>query len=517
MSGDRKMYSFNYVIHKELPKLAWGMVITKDVTTIDVHVGETVERQDNFFVAGVWDGCFLDAEFDSAEFFCGTGAKLLDTSDEKVKISSPSHERERICVIKNEERIFISNSIPLILALSGEKFDLKYDQYEKDLCSILDGLKEYKQEIPLAGNKKMYQLFCTDVYVDNKLRIEMKLKQKHRAFSDFEDYYTSLVKVCEKIKENAEDYSRKKKYGFVTTVSAGYDSSACAAIAHDLGCETAVTFCGGKYDEDSGVEVAKQLGYFNIIERGNKEYKSKKDCIDAQFLVNGDLGSYLQFSAFEDIFAGNIVFIGVSGDYTYGVDSVANEDVKRYGVPFFQANMSYGENALTEGYIVLPMPLYAMTAHPSIQAITNSEEMEPWTLHNSYDRPIPRRIVESHGVNRTVFGQEKYGGGFSFARNFTKKQIKAKMTDIGYSDFIIWIGEKGNNSWSLKRILNALRYHVCTMPEYMAYIKAKLYIKQKHDHSDKINPYPNPGLPSRLILWGIEKVSQKYIDAINSN
>ncbi|MBW2176817.1 MAG: hypothetical protein JRH03_07695, partial [Deltaproteobacteria bacterium] len=39
--------------------------------------------------------------------------------------------------------------------------------------------------------------------------------------------------------------------------------------------------------------------------------------------------------------------------------------------------------------------------------ISLSSEMEPWRLHNSYDRPIPRRIAEEAGVERHLFGIEK--------------------------------------------------------------------------------------------------------------
>jgi hypothetical protein len=43
----------------------------------------------------------------------------------------------------------------------------------------------------------------------------------------------------------------------------------------------------------------------------------------------------------------------------------------------------------------------------SISKISDSPEMEPWRLHNSYDRPIPRRIAEAAGVDRGLFGVRK--------------------------------------------------------------------------------------------------------------
>lgn len=43
----------------------------------------------------------------------------------------------------------------------------------------------------------------------------------------------------------------------------------------------------------------------------------------------------------------------------------------------------------------------------SIARISLSDEMSPWRLGTTYDRPIPRRIVEEAGVEREAFGQHK--------------------------------------------------------------------------------------------------------------
>ena len=39
--------------------------------------------------------------------------------------------------------------------------------------------------------------------------------------------------------------------------------------------------------------------------------------------------------------------------------------------------------------------------------VSQSAEMAPYTLGNDYDRPIPRRILESSGVPRELFGMRK--------------------------------------------------------------------------------------------------------------
>lgn len=508
----RNTYKFQYFVHQRLPKLGWGMCVHGDSEIVDVHVGTQVETNDSFFVAGVWDGNFLDGMFDQADFLCGSGAKICKSGE--IKICTASHERERVVFIKRDQECWFANSIPLLLALAGERVDIENDQYEKQLCSILNGLEEYSKTLPLANGSKFHQIFCADIMIDMKGKIHVKEREKHSEFKNFDDYYISLLTVCKEIKKNASHEQRKHKYNFVTTVSSGYDSSACAAIAREMGCDIACTFTGGGYEEDSGVDVARQLGYSNIIERDCNLYKTREARIDALSVCNGDLGGYQQMVAFEDIFAGNIVFMGLCGDTAYGLDVRPNSKLKRFGVPFFQANLSFAEMALEVGFIVLPMPLYALTAHQSIHHISCSEEMKKWRLNNSYDRPIPRRIVEMHGVNREAFGMEKHGAGFSFSKNFSKTQIKRKMTEEGYAEFIHWLSEPGHNRWNVKRIKHMFIYHFASIPEYKQWALSKMHIKVKHGHGEKVNPYPNPGVASKLLVWGIVKLTDEYQKAI---
>ena len=55
---------------------------------------------------------------------------------------------------------------------------------------------------------------------------------------------------------NASNQARNK-YGMITTISRGYDATACAAVAIDLGCQKAVSFDSpAKYAEDCGDEIA---------------------------------------------------------------------------------------------------------------------------------------------------------------------------------------------------------------------------------------------------------------------
>lgn len=505
-------FEFRYHVYENLPKLGWAMVVRKQSSKIDVYCGSQVERRNEWFVSGVWDGEFEKADFSSAEFFCATGVKI---ENEAIVVYSPTHERQRICYFEKSDSITFSNSIPLLLSVTGESIDKNCDQYEKILCSILWGTKEYTKDITISKGRCLKQIFCADTVLDSKLNVCVNPKPLHREFVDFKDYYDSITFVCEKIAENGLDRNRKFKYEMAATASSGYDSSACAAILRKAGCNTLMTFKGGFYDEDSAVTIAKQLGYSNIIERGYHDYIEKKNCKDAEYFVNGDVGVYLQFSAFEDDFAGHIVSIGTSGSYIWDKEGDVNPESKRSGYDFYTANLSFSENALIKGYVILPLPLYASTAVQSIQKVSNLPEMEPWTLHTEYDRPICRRILETAGVDGKLFGHKKYGAGFAMSKNFTLSQIKPKMSIEGFENFSNWLQEKDNNQWTMRRIRRAIQYHFYNIPVYLGYILSRLHIKNSFGKASIA--YPNPGIPSKLIVWGMEILTQKYRLAMERN
>ena len=77
------------------------------------------------------------------------------------------------------------------------------------------------------------------------------------------------------------------KYGIVTMISKWYDAPCCATIVKKTGGDTALTFTAeGKYAEDSGVEIAKQLGYSNIIERDALAYMMRTDYVETEYIAS---------------------------------------------------------------------------------------------------------------------------------------------------------------------------------------------------------------------------------------
>jgi len=59
------------------------------------------------------------------------------------------------------------------------------------------------------------------------------------------------------------------------------------------------------------------------------------------------------------------------------------------------------------GFINIAVPSLLARSVQQIGALAASPEMAPWRLGNGYDRPIPRRILETAGVPRALFGARK--------------------------------------------------------------------------------------------------------------
>ena len=57
--------------------------------------------------------------------------------------------------------------------------------------------------------------------------------------------------------------------------------------------------------------------------------------------------------------------------------------------------------------------------------------MTPWSVGGGYDRPIPRRIAESAGVDRQAFGQRKR----AVAVWYGKEAPEDIMQSASYRDF----------------------------------------------------------------------------------
>lgn len=496
---------FIYHYSKTLPRLSWGVMMTKNNGNIDVFHGHWVETNSNFFVEGAWEGVFEKGEFDKSSLLMGSGGKIQDNY---VVFSTPNHTIERLHVIRKKDKLFISNSLAFVLTMAKESLDINYLSYESDFSTISKGIYDYKSCIPLKGNEKLEIYYYCNLLIDSELNINKTIKLESAQFSNYKEYHDFLLSSLKKIADNAISDKRKIKYDVISTISAGYDSAACAALATELGCKTAVTFNHPKkYTEDSGEEIARILGYKNIIKKSADGYLKNNSLIEAEFLSSGDLGSTMSYSSFEEEFKQKIVLTGFFGD------SVWNKNSKRINSVILRTSPisnSLYEFRLRVGFIYIPVPIFGCTNHEAIHNISNSEEMQKWSLGNDYDRPIPRRIVEEKGVRRDLFGIKKTGLGLNYG-SYSLRRIKKRMSERSFESFKQYY--KRNKS--LKRLIVNYKHVFCYSILFIIisinFLCNKLGIKANIKFKFLPEKYTcNPFSPVLLFHWGISKTVDRY-------
>lgn len=305
---------FTYKRNEKLPPLAWLAYVKNGV--VEVTHGSMVETNDRFFVDGAWNGNYIDGGFSSANWFCGTGAEIINDS---VVFSTPSHVTAGLYLYEIKGGTYVSNSLQFLLVMSGLKFDPQYKEYEIDFGLIAKGIYQYKEDIhvlKLNGEEdSVKSCFYRNIIFDNNNAMSMQVKTGVKPFKSYDDYYNRLISDTRALTKNAQDAHRSTKYGIVTTISKGYDSTACAVVAKAVGCNTALTFAAtGKYKSDSGVEIAKRLGYTNIVEKDAMDFKSNTNLVEADYICTGELGASISSGVFDEYYRKNMVYTGERGD-----------------------------------------------------------------------------------------------------------------------------------------------------------------------------------------------------------
>src|SRR5699024_443695 len=194
------------------------------------------------------------------------------------------------------------------------------------------------------------------------------------------------------------------------------------------------------------------------------------------------------FTAFEKEFEGKIVFFGERGDRLWDKNSQDVNNFFRFSDEIYNGT-SMIEHRLRVGYIYLPLPIYGAQNWESIHCISNSTEMEEYSVNGDYDRPIPRKIIEDKGISRNEFGKEKKGAGFNY-RFDNLSRLRKRMSDNSYDSFYSFYKEK--NIVSFNRLLANIKYIWNTKHIYIDYALRKIGYTHKYKrlHADSVS---NPG------------------------
>ena len=215
------------------------------------------------------------------------------------------------------------------------------------------------------------------------------------------------------VTENAANTDRKQRFRAVATVSQGYDSNACAAIAATLGYREALTLItkdpAPGQANDGGKEVGRSLG-LSVTEYGRSDYHNLHNCVEAEFAASCPYPGGTPLAIAAQQLEGAIALMGDRGDQTWGVAETYNLPDLMCPESVSTPGTSYTEYRLRIGYLHFSVPYIGATHRQELQRIAESDEMKAWSVPGEYNRPIPRRLVEESGVRRELFGRTKQAG-----------------------------------------------------------------------------------------------------------
>ena len=131
-----------YVPMAHWPPLAWLARCPRSAGPVAVFHGPGVETTDDWFCEAVWDEAFADGDFDRTDLVFGSGARLRDGV---VTFVSAASTVDRLQSLAAGDWLWVSNSLPCLLAAVDGAVDPAYPRYFADFASIRLGLGRYRQ------------------------------------------------------------------------------------------------------------------------------------------------------------------------------------------------------------------------------------------------------------------------------------------------------------------------------------------------------------------------------------
>ena len=399
---------------ESIPPLAWLCSIDRDVHAFTI--GRSVEHNEQRIVEGVWAGDFATTKIEESDCMFGSGAAL----GEQVVFVPPKHNYEHLFVLHDcaLQRTYVANSLCFVLAAAGSEIEESFLALMPAGLLALGRLRPANIDFydPLVCGNARFRLFKMMYYnfsADHAGVVKLHECRLHPPAGNFKEYRDHLSKQLGALFANARHPGRSTRFEPIATVSTGYDSVACAALAKEQGCVEALTLdVSVKGKDDHGGDVAASLGLRLISRRHvmgddianlRVEFSGHLQEAVAEFVATQGVGDDIAFQPFESCLSGRLLVTGGYGDTIW-----RRQPPTPPGLPTGTVfSKSITEFRLRVGFSYLPLPFIAARFPQAVNAISQSAEMQPFCLAQEYDRPIPRRIAEEAGVPREAFGQRK--------------------------------------------------------------------------------------------------------------
>lgn len=394
-------WTIDYRPSSDLPPLSWVARVSQPVVV--VACGQSVRRATGAFFEGTWVGQpGVESVLESTTPF-GSGMVVRDGD---LFVVPPGHTNEGVYTCQPDAgtgTLFVGNSLSAVLEATG--LELRRDvDYVSQFIRVADGLSATPIEIPTSGAPINYHYY-ENLRVDADGRLAVVPKPREKPFVSYDDYLARLGAAATCAFANAAGYEP------VIALSNGYDSTAMAVVAARAGLRHALTFAvarPARLDEadtaDSGASTAERLGLqAKVVDRVS--FTTRDDLPEAEFLATVGTGEDVATSAMEPDLHHRLLVTGDVGAALYRYGRPKRSDLYRIDL----SGSSYTEFRARLDLVYVPLPVFGMTQIPSLQDITLSDDMKPWSVPGYYNRPIARRIgEEAGGLPRGSFATVKH-------------------------------------------------------------------------------------------------------------
>ncbi len=424
---EKQTMSIQYTPLDQLPSLAWVASTMAEDKGLTVIHGKLVETRPQYFFEGVWSGSIEAQEFARNSLIFGSGCVI---TEKRITFVTPSSTTDYLYWCDSNGNLTVSNSLPLLLALCNDRLDPSFSTYPKINQSITLGIRKYEKKIP-TKNGVVNRLIHANLVVEQG-RVKEEEKSPPKQFACFREYESYLKENYGRIAKNARHPCRVRPLQIYSTQSRGYDTTAVNAIAKDFGVDkvfTITTSRGGAFGDEDGSEICASLGLScDPINRLQLESGFPEEYLFyASLHINMDANL---LGAIRKMSSPSLLLTGILGEIWYPRyntrPGTVNDELIRWSLP----GHGLTEIRLDAGFVQVAIPFIGARSREDILRITESDQMQPWRLGTSYDKPIPRRIAETAGVPRDLFGQIKMGTSILSPRPYMP------VNDLLHEEFI---------------------------------------------------------------------------------
>lgn len=416
---------FEFVSVPQWPVLAWLARCRSGSDVVTVFHGARVECTKEWFCEAAWAGPYGEGGFDETDIVAGTGGRIRH---DRVVFVSPGATVDRLQSLRTPDGHWVSNSLACLLEATGTPIDPASGRYYWFFRTVVAGLHKYARRFPTERGDVQLTYFDNLVWDGRNLAVEPK-PGLGKDFSTFDRYAAFLRQSMRALAENGASPLRAYQYELLSTASSGYDSSTVTVLAREAGARQVLCFDQARRGlDDSGEPLARCLGMTPVIVERHAWMASPLP--EPAFMAADAHGGDVFFRGAESLLTGKILLTGYHGDKVWDLHTTkTSPDIVRGD----QSGLSVTEYRLTIGMLHAPISFWGVRQIADLCAISHSDEMKPWDVGTDYSRPICRRIVESAGVPREMFGNEKKATWVIMIR------MKQFLSPASMDDYLSWL------------------------------------------------------------------------------